>query len=88
MSHEHDLQITTRLSQHAFQNIKRGNVSSGEFDGILDTVEKLAMIINHDILLIDRELAKIGKTITQDRWQQAALNALESLIPNTSRQPI
>lgn len=82
MSHEHDLQITTRLSQHAFQNIKRGNVSFGEFDGILDTVERLAAIQNHDIPIIDRELAKIGKTITQERWRQAVLNALESLIPD------
>ena len=87
MSHEHDLQLITRLSQHAFQNIKRGNVSLREFEGILDTVEKLAEILNHDIPMIDRELAKIGKTITQDRWQQAALNALESLIPNAPRQP-
>ncbi len=82
MSHEHDLQITTRLSQHAFQNIKRGNVSFGEFEGILDTVERLAEIQNHDIPIIGRKLAEIGKTITQERWQQAVLNALESLIPN------
>ena len=82
MTHEHDLQITTRLSQHAFQNIKRGNVSFREFEGILDTVERLAKIQSHDIPIIDRELAKIGKPITQERWQQAALNVLESLIPN------
>ena len=86
MNHEHDLQITTRLSQHAFQNIKRGNVSLREFDGVLDTVEKLAEILNHDIPMIDRELAKIGKTITQARWRQSALNALESLIPKIPHQ--